>query len=100
MEGIKNKSAAVMSKLKQAKVQEQMEGPPVPSEDLEAFILANELDERAANALRNSGNSVQNQVIKANMTDIRNPSAHIMARIKQAHVEVEMHGPLAPTEDL
>merc|ERR1719388_103222 len=85
MEGIKNKSAAVMSKLKQAKVQEQMEGPPVPSEDLEAFIAANELDEKAASELRKEAPAIQLSVIQGgDLSFARNKSSAVIARINKA----------------
>merc|ERR1712187_631725 len=53
--------------------------------DVEIFILANQLDARAAETFRNCSREVQTAVIdRGSLAEARNPSSAVLGRIKEA----------------
>ncbi|CAJ1431069.1 unnamed protein product [Effrenium voratum] len=86
-------NAGCMGRLKRAQAGES--APPLlfipPSRDeVEAFIEANELNERAADALRGAPPAVQRQVIdQGSLLSCREPSAGCIGRIGKAHKQLD-----------
>jgi len=68
--------------------------------DIEAFIARNDLDERAADAVRGCTPEVQQMVVaKGDMKECHNPGSVVMTRIKVARAECFQNGTASATED-
>merc|ERR1719188_610736 len=64
-----------------------------PSHEVEAFIMRNGLDEKAANCLRELGPDHQGAVLaRGDLTNAQNPSSALMVRIKDAQAGGAMGG--------
>jgi len=64
-----------------------------PSHEVEAFIMRNGLDEKAANSLRELGPDQQETVLaRGDLTNAQNPSSALMMRIKDAQTGGAMGG--------
>merc|ERR1719188_1095686 len=64
-----------------------------PSHEVEAFIMRNGLDEKAANSLRELGPDQQGLVLaRGDILNAQNPSSAIMVRIKDARAGGAMGG--------
>eukprot|EP00746_Dinoflagellata_sp_MGD_P166191 gnl/MRDRNA2_/MRDRNA2_95921_c0_seq1.p1 gnl/MRDRNA2_/MRDRNA2_95921_c0~~gnl/MRDRNA2_/MRDRNA2_95921_c0_seq1.p1 ORF type:complete len:233 (+),score=62.80 gnl/MRDRNA2_/MRDRNA2_95921_c0_seq1:88-786(+) len=88
MSGIRNASSLVMARIKQAKASEVASCPPVDDATLEAFIVENEIDEKAANELRNEPPAVQREVLaKGDLSTANNKSSAVIGRIARAKRE-------------
>lgn len=99
MEGVSNASAAVLARINgssnasaavyepPAQMQPDTSDPTPPDDnaaDVERFITFYDLDDKAADALRKASKGVQLEIISRDMAGVRNASATIMARIKNA----------------
>merc|ERR1719502_1889524 len=72
--------------------------PPVfqgPSDrDIDDFVQANGIDDRAAEDFRSCPPEVQAKVLaRGDLRDARNPSAMLLSRIKEARQDVAREGP-------
>jgi len=95
----RNPSAVVLSRIR--RIQDELSGEPGwangrkrnmnPSlkeqeemlENIDKYILDNEIDERAANVLREQKFWVQQHILNDSLEGVRNPSAVILCRIKK-----------------
>lgn len=82
----RNPSSAILGRLRDARNNVgNRRDSNAPKIDVEEFITANDLDERAADSIRGCNPEVQQVVMeRGDLTDCRNPSAVILARIKDA----------------
>lgn len=87
-----NPSAACLQRIKDAQINQRMGGGHAASGSsapvtVEEFIAANALDERAASALREKSQDIQQFVmVRGGFHDQRNPSAACLQRIKEAQL--------------
>jgi len=89
--GARNPSSALLARIRDAKEKlpgaswtgnSQVRGPSI--EDVERFVRTNDLDARAADALRQCEPSIWGYVLDRGVTGARNPSSALIALIKEA----------------
>lgn len=73
-------------------------GPPIPTQrELDDFLVANRIDERAAADLFHCPPDVQVRVLaRGDLGEARNPSSMLISRIKDARQDAERGAPLPP----
>jgi len=74
--------AAVVPQARLALQNQQPLAQPATPEAVEEFILANSLDEKAAEALRSTTPENQGALIEIELTNCRNPSAVVVSRLQ------------------
>lgn len=87
----RNPSAVLLSRIRQCRQQGGREKRAIGgrsarenlNDEVEEFVRANNLDERAQNCLAESDASVIRQLLATPLTDARNPSAVVLSRMRQ-----------------
>lgn len=87
----RNPSAVLLSRIRQCRQRGGREKSAVGgrsarenlNQEVEEFVRANNLDERAQNCLAESDASVIRQLLATPLTDARNPSAVVLSRMRQ-----------------
>jgi len=87
LEDAHNKSSAVMGRIRKAKKETSSD---VSYVDIEDFIFQNEIDEKAANALREQGLEVQQVVMDGgSLANAKNKSSAVMGRLRKAKFQAK-----------
>jgi len=91
-----NPSAVLMSRIRRVALDRGSTGPPLSQEQLEKFVIENDVDTVAAQTLRDAAQEVQKRVVFEGPVTGRNPSAIVASRIRRAQQELQTLASLPP----